>query len=186
MNGPLSVPDRIVLVGLSGAGKSSAGREAVRLLRELPGGSRWTFEDLDASIERASGRTIAEIFATDGEKAFRRLEAAATEALEGRSHVIVATGAGWVESGAAADRFRAGARVVYLQVSPGVAASRLGASGAGRPLLAGGETENRLRELLARRESTYLQSNHVLNVDSLAVVEVASYIVALATAGTGD
>jgi shikimate kinase len=182
---PVPDPTRIVLVGLSGAGKSTAGREAVQRLRGAVGDA-WEFVDLDDAIERHAGRTIREIFATDGEEGFRRLEAEATAALASRGRLILATGGGWVESGAVADRFRAASTVVFLQVSPAVAAARLGSSGAGRPLLAGGETEKRLRELLERRESTYLQANHVVNVDSLTVAEVASYIVALATAETGD
>ena len=59
---------KAVLVGLPGSGKSTIGR---RLAKSLGLG----LLDTDAEIEKTTGRTIAEIFATDGEAAFRRIEA---------------------------------------------------------------------------------------------------------------
>lgn len=173
-------PTRIVLVGLSGAGKSSVGAAAVRA---LPG---WTHVDLDAEIERRAGRSVAEIFARQGEAAFRKLERAVTQGLETRERVVVSTGGGWVELGAPVESIRGVSDFVYLRVSPAVAAARIAAQGGGRPLLAGGETTQKLENLLARREPLYLQSQHTLSVDSLSEAEVVSYIVALASGGTRD
>lgn len=64
-----------MLVGLPGAGKSTVGP----LLAERLGG--WRFVDLDVEIERATGRSVSEIFALEGEAAFRRLEREATRRL---------------------------------------------------------------------------------------------------------
>ena len=64
----------VVLVGLPGSGKSAVGRR----LAHRHGAS---FIDLDESIEKGAGRTIPEIFAQDGEAAFRQMERAAVAGL---------------------------------------------------------------------------------------------------------
>lgn len=68
----------IYLVGFMGSGKTTVGRQ---LAAELG----WTFADLDEDIEAAEGRSISDIFATDGEAAFRRIE---SEALGARVRKI--------------------------------------------------------------------------------------------------
>lgn len=180
----IAAPERIVLVGLPGAGKSTLGRRARDLLAEA--GRTWEFVDLDAEIERRAGRSIPEIFARQGEAAFRKLERALSQEWIERPNVIIAPGGGWIELGELVEQFRARSLFVYLQVSPAVAAARLGPAGGDRPLLAGGNSQEKLQELLARRESLYLQSQHILSVDSLSVDGAASYIVALASGRNGD
>ena len=177
-------PQRIVLVGLPGAGKTSVGRRARDLLAHA--GRDWDFVDLDAEIERRSGRSIPEIFARQGEAAFRKLERAVSLEWLERPNLILAPGGGWVELGELVEQFRVRSLFVFLQVSPEVAAARLGDAGGDRPLLAGGNSEEKLRALLARREYLYLQSQYTLSVDSLSVDEAASYIVALASGRDGN
>jgi shikimate kinase len=178
------IPERIVLVGLPGAGKSTVGKRARDLL--VAAGRAWDYADMDVEIERRTGRSIPEIFARQGEAAFRKLERAVTQEWLERTNLIMAPGGGWVELGEPVEQFRSRSLFVYLQVSPEVAAARLGSSGAGRPLLAGGNSQEKLRELLGRRESLYLQSQHTLSADLLSIDEAASYIVALASGGNGD
>lgn len=91
-----------------------------------------------------------------------------------------------MELGELVEQFRVRSLFVFLQVSPEVAAARLGHAGGDRPLLAGGNSEEKLRALLARREYLYLQSQYTLSVDSLSVDEAASYIVALASGRDGN
>ncbi len=177
-------PERIVLVGLPGAGKTSVGRRAQDLLQQA--GRDWEFADLDAEIEQRTGRSIPEIFARQGEAAFRKLERAVSLEWLDRPNLIMAPGGGWVELGELVEQFRARSLFVYLQVSPEVAAARLGAAGGDRPLLAGGNSREKLKELSTRREALYLQSQHTLSVDSLSVDQAASYIVALASGRNGD
>ena len=181
-----AIPQRIVLVGLPGSGKSTAGRLAAQMLASQHPQLGWEFEDADEAIAKRAGRSIPEIFARQGEAAFRKLERAVTAEWLERPRLIAAMGGGWVELGELVDRFRAASVFVYLRVSPAVAAARIDASGGGRPLLAGGETEKKVGQLLARREPLYVQSHHTLSVDSLSEAEVASYIVALATGETGS
>lgn len=176
----MPLPERIVLVGLSGAGKSTVGPLVCAQL-DTVGQHGWRFVDLDAAIEAKAGRSIPEIFARQGEAAFRKLERAVSRELASSSQIVVATGAGWIELRDAVSEMLHRSTSVYLRVSPEVAAARILAQGGGRPLVAGADPAEKLRELLARRESLYLQSQQTVSVDSMSPVEVASSIVALAT-----
>lgn len=170
--------ERIVLVGLPGAGKSTVGALAASLLG-------WEFVDLDAEIERAAGRRVSEIFVTEGEAGFRARESEATRALRTRWRLILAPGGGWVLSPLNRAALGAGTTLVYLRVSPGVAAHRLAEDPGTRPLLDRLDREKSLGELLQAREAAYLQADHTVAVDLITPAEVASLIVALATGRSG-
>lgn len=170
----MSAP-RIVLVGLPGSGKSTVGPL-------VASGLGWSFLDLDDEIVRATGRPIREIFAEEGESGFRARERAATVALAGCGPLVLAPGGGWMLDPANRAALGSVTEVVYLKVSPEVAATRMGGAAMGRPLLAGANPAHRLGELLAQREPTYLQANHTVSVDLLSPQEVAALIVALASA----
>lgn len=82
--------ENIVLSGMPGAGKSTVGKLLASQMER-------TFFDLDEEIVRASGRTIPEIFATDGEPAFRELETRVLrEVLANQKGIVIATGGGAV------------------------------------------------------------------------------------------
>ena len=83
------------LVGMMGAGKSTLG-PALALALGRP------FVDADAALERAAGATIAELFATKGEPAFRRLERELMEELAGSDAVVALGGGAIAQPGAAA------------------------------------------------------------------------------------
>ncbi|MBA3855016.1 MAG: shikimate kinase [Gemmatimonas sp.] len=176
----MPAPERIVLVGLSGAGKSTVGPLVCAQL-DAVGEHDWGFVDLDAEIEAKAGRTIPEIFARQGEAAFRKLERAVSREVAASGRIVVATGAGWIELREAVEEMLHRSTSVYLRVSPEVASARISAQGGGRPMVAGADPAEKLRELLARRESLYLQSQHTVSVDSMPPADVAAYIVALAT-----
>lgn len=178
----MTLPERIVLVGLSGAGKSTVGPLVCEALAAVGAGD-WQFVDLDAEIERRVGRSIPEIFARQGEAAFRKLERAVSKDVAQRRQVVVAPGGGWIELREAVAEMLHQSTAVYLRVSPEVAAGRISAQGGGRPLVAGENPAKKLAELLARREPLYLQSQHTVSVDSMPPGEVAATIVALATGG---
>jgi len=88
LGGP-SLPsiDRIVLTGFMGSGKTTTGGLLAQRLN-------WRFLDLDREIERRDGRTVATIFAEDGEAYFRRLETASLAALLGERNIVLALGGG--------------------------------------------------------------------------------------------
>ncbi len=159
----------LILVGLPGSGKTTVGRRAVELLPTV-------FTDIDEMVEAETGRSISRIFAESGEAEFRRLERAAMDrALEQPPHLIAA-GAGWIAQPGNLDAARErNAGIVYLRVSPAVAAARLGED-ATRPLLAGGDPTARLQALLAERESWYRQA--LAEVDAEQTVEAVATQVA--------
>ncbi len=165
---------RVVLVGLPGSGKSTVGP----LVAARFG---WEFVDLDAEILREAGRSIPEIFASEGESGFRARERTASAALRHRGPLVLAPGGGWVLDSANLERIGGVPRLVYLEVSPEVAATRIGGAAMDRPLLAGTDLASRLAELLGQRESTYQQANHTVSTDLLHPDEVAALIVALAS-----
>ena len=83
--------DNIVIIGMPGSGKTTVGAEIARLLgRE--------FVDIDAAVEARAGRSIPDIFAEDGEDAFRRLEAEMIAEQGKRNGIVIATGGGAVKS----------------------------------------------------------------------------------------
>ncbi len=172
---PVASHRHLVLLGLPGAGKSTVGPLVARLLKRV-------FVDLDQEIERREGRSVAAIFAADGEGAFRALEREVTAELLAKDSapIVLAPGGGWVEDPAHQALLGGDVTAVYLQVSPAVAAARMGPATEARPLLAGGDAERKLGEVLARREALYLQSQHTVSVYSMTPSEVASSIVALA------
>lgn len=166
-----------MLVGLPGAGKTTVGRLVAASLGA-------PFVDLDEEIERRAGKSVARIFAEDGEPAFRALEAACGREVLGGAPAVVAVGGGFFEDAANRLAARASGFAVYLQVRPATAADRLGDSGA-RPLLQGGEPAERLGHLLRRREAGYLAVDHVVATDGVGAEEVARQVVSLAR-GDGD
>lgn len=146
----------------------------------------WRFVDLDAEIERAAGRTVAQIFADDGESGFRLLEREATIALRGQDGLVLAPGGGWAAVYANREALGEGATLVYLQATPATAARRLAAAPGVRPLVAGPDPEAELEKILAARAPSYLQANHTVTVDSMSADDVASIIVALVLGDVQD
>ena len=160
MSGP------VVLVGAPGSGKSTVGALLAARL-EVP------FTDVDAEIEERTGRSIAEIFADDGEPAFRALEQQVTAELLDRPGVL-SLGGGAVLSAATRAALR-GHRVVWLQVSAATAVSRVGLNEA-RPLLLG-NVRGRLIKLLAERTPLYAEvATERVETDVLQPAEVVDLL----------
>lgn len=134
-----------VLVGLPGAGKTTIGR---KLARRLDVG----FHDTDQMIEACEGRAVAEIFAQDGEPAFRALEEQTVcEALDTFDGVL-SLGGGAVLSPVTRAHLL-GHRVVHLTI--GVAEGVRRSQGSSRPLLTGGDVTAKFQALLTERAPLY-------------------------------
>ncbi len=143
----------VVLVGLPGSGKTAVGRR-------LAGRHRASFIDLDERIESATGRSIPDIFAEDGEPAFRALERDAVRALgepdqDPDVRRVVATGGGAVVDPGNRWALYRGRVAVWLDGRPEVLAQRLRRSPNVRPLVAGRDPIGTIRDLAARRERFY-------------------------------
>ncbi|MCO5168319.1 MAG: shikimate kinase [Planctomycetes bacterium] len=141
----------LALAGPRGAGKTTVGRLVAAAL-----GRR--FVDLDDEVERLAGASVREVFAREGEQAFRALEVRALSgALEATPEAVVALGGGTLTSPAARDLLRARARVVYLAAPAEVLAARVAAdprTADGRPPLRPGGPLEEARALLREREAT--------------------------------
>ena len=100
--------ENIVLSGMPGAGKSTVGK---RLANDL----NREFFDLDEEIIRAAGRSIPEIFATDGEAAFRDLETRILrEVLSNKKNIVLATGGGAILKDENVDLLRRGGKIYFI------------------------------------------------------------------------
>lgn len=160
----------LILVGLSGAGKSTVG---VLLASAL--GRR--FLDFDAEITRRQGMSIPEIFGQHGEDHFRQLEHALTAELQEGGNMVLVPGGGWTTRPETVALLRPPARLVYLKISPDVAIRRMGATAAGRPLLARPDPRAELSRLLAARSAMYESADLVVDVDHLDPQRVTQRIV---------
>ena len=155
----------LVLVGLPGSGKSTAGAGLAKKLG-------WDFVDLDQEIESLAGKEVAQIFAERGEAAFRAMERDVTAALSQRTRIVVSAGGGWMSNREASALLRGRARSIYLRVAPATALARLGAELSARPLLSGGDPLRSLSDLLEKRRSDYESADAVLDVETLDSQEV--------------
>ncbi|MCX5045274.1 shikimate kinase [Aldersonia sp. NBC_00410] len=137
---------RAVLVGPPGAGKSTIGRRLARALG-VP------LYDTDHAIEHETGRVIADIFANDGEPAFRKIEADVVRRAVHEQTGVVSLGGGAVLSRETRTLLK-DHTVVYLEISVAEGLRRTGAN-TKRPLLAGPDPGAKYRELMRRRRPLY-------------------------------
>ena len=138
----------IALIGLMGAGKSVVGRALGARL----GGPA---EDLDQRVENAAAAPVAEIFGREGEAGFRAREKAALVAALAAAPAVIACGGGVVLDPVNRLALRERCRVVWLEVSPAVAARRIASQPGLRPMLGHGPLEARLEALLRERAALY-------------------------------
>lgn len=175
---PQPEPERILLVGMMGAGKTTVGR----LLAARLG---WDYVDSDADVEEQTGLTVPELFARDGEQAFRSAEAASLRrACTSTRSLVVSVAGGAVLNPDNRALLRSSGRVVWLRARPATLASRVG-TGAGRPLL-GDEPAGALVALDAARRPFYAEvADDVVDVDDLSPDEVVALIVDRSCAARG-
>ncbi len=151
----------LILIGYRATGKTTL----ARLLAERLG---WQWIDADVVIERRAGKSIAEIFAEDGEPTFRDLEARVIADLCGRERLVLAAGGGAPLRAESRQKMRAGGKVVWLQAPPETILARMSgdATTAGRrPDLTDRGPLQEIVHLLTDRESIYRESAH-LSVDT--------------------
>jgi shikimate kinase len=139
---------KAVLVGLPGSGKSTIGRRLAKALDV-------TMLDTDVAIETRTGRRIADIFATDGEKEFRRIEEDVVRAALAEHDGVLSLGGGAVTSPGVRAAL-AGHTVVFLEISAAEGVRRTGGNTV-RPLLAGPDRAEKFRALMSQRVPLYRQ-----------------------------
>jgi shikimate kinase len=149
---PPDAHTNLVLVGFMGSGKSSVGRLAAKALG-------FQFLDTDQMVVDRAGRSISDIFETDGEAAFRALETEAIESLAHLDRSVISTGGGAVLSEHNRQLLRSLGFVVCLTASEDTLFERV-ARNSKRPLL---QTENpraTLSRLIQSRTALYQEAAH--------------------------
>lgn len=163
---------RILLVGMMGAGKTTTGQ----LLAHRLG---WRYRDSDADVEARTGLTVPEIFARDGEAAFRRAEAEVlADACADRSPSVVSVAGGAVLNAHTRRLIESSGTVVWLRARPATLAERVG-GGAGRPLLDDDPAATMLQLSEVRAPLYEEVANEVIDVDDLEPADVAERILAV-------
>ncbi len=140
----------IILTGFMGTGKTTLGL----LLAEKIG---YQFVDTDALIEQQAGQTIAELFQTKGEAAFRKLESELVEELAQKEGLVIATGGGLVLDPKNVAILSESGQIICLTASPEEILARVSKQQDVRPLLQEEDPQAKIIELLQQRDSTYRQ-----------------------------
>ena len=164
--------ERVALVGLRGAGKSTVGpRLAVAL--EAP------FVELDRRIEELAGMQVGEVFELRGAEGFHALEAEALEHVLAEGHrLVIATGGSIVDAPRTFARLRETCRTVWLRADPDQHFDRVVAQGDQRPMQDRPRAREELRELLARREPQYALCDQAVDTSDLEVDGVVARVLA--------
>jgi len=152
-----------------GSGKSSVGRLAADVLH-------FTFLDTDNVIEARAGKSVGDIFAQDGEPAFRQLERRIVEELTRREKTVIATGGGLPADPANLASLKTHALVICLWASPETIWERVRGHNH-RPLLNEPDPLAKIRELLSGREAHYRQADVLVNTEMRSAREVAQHVV---------
>jgi len=167
--------NNIILIGFMGCGKTSVG---IKLSYRL----KHTFLDTDKQIERKHGKSISEIFAVDGENAFRQMETDFLKELlrkTGSSIQIFSTGGGTPIKEENRELLKQLGTVIYLKVSPDVVYERL-KEDTTRPLLQTQNPKARIEELLFAREDAYeAAADIIIEVDSKSLEDIVEEIATL-------
>jgi shikimate kinase len=137
----------VFLVGMMGAGKTTAGRILARRLKRA-------FHDSDQEVERRCGVRVPLIFEIEGEAGFRAREVAVIAELTALEEVVLATGGGAVLAEASRRHLAGRGAVIYLHARPAALYERV-RQDKNRPLLATADPLARLQELYAVRDPLY-------------------------------
>ena len=157
----------VFLVGFMGVGKSTVGRALAARLS-------WEFEDTDALVERAEGRTIDAIFRASGEGRFREAEWDALLSLGDRKQIVVATGGGLFLGVAHRAFVRVHGVSCWLDAPLRVVNARLGAE-ASRPLWPVDDAIVR-RAFFERRRAAYALADFRVDAGRAGADDLASVI----------
>jgi shikimate kinase len=164
----------ITLTGFMGCGKSSVGRCLSELLC-------CPFIDLDEAICGRAGKSIPEIFASEGETEFRKLEAETLRSIltpSGTVRMVIALGGGTVMTPECSEIVKERSICIYLKASIDTLVRHLETEASGRPMLQGDSLRSRIEELMNIRTETYESIAHItIETDGKSVEAIAEEII---------
>jgi XRE family aerobic/anaerobic benzoate catabolism transcriptional regulator len=162
-DGEAAPRERIALIGLRGAGKSTLGAKLAQLL-QMP------FVELDREVEKEAGAKLGEVFALYGQDAFRRFERRALErVLAQHARAVIATGGSLVNDPASYELLLSRCFCVWLKASPEDHMSRVIAQGDMRPFKGRSAALDEIRQLLAERDSLYARAAATIHTSGKTV-----------------
>ena len=159
----------VILTGFMGTGKTTVGRRLAQTLGKQ-------FLDTDQQIEDLEGRSVAAIFAADGEAYFRAVERRVV-AQAVQMDAVVATGGGAIADTTNLERMRAAGPIICLTADVEEILQRTGADES-RPLLGDGEPRARVSQLLSQRAAAYAQADVIIDTSHRSVDAVLDDILA--------
>ena len=165
----------IILIGYMCVGKTTIGKELAKRRGQM-------FYDLDWYIEERFRKRVPQIFAEEGEEAFRKKERNMLHEVAEFENVVVSCGGGTPCFFDNIDYMNQAAEVIYLKASPKTILSHLKISKGKRPLLEGmtpEELQAFVTDQLKMREDFYLRARHVVDVDVLDSAEKINRLVEL-------
>ncbi|MGC4007344.1 MAG: shikimate kinase [Pirellulales bacterium] len=151
----------VALIGYRGTGKTTVAELVAAALG-------WSYRDADAEVEAIAGKSIAAIFAADGETTFRNLESAVVTELVKLDRAVLSLGGGVVIRRGNRDQLAKVGRVIWLNADVDTLWKRIqgdAATAERRPALTSRAGPDEIRELLAEREKWYRECAHV-EIDS--------------------
>jgi len=165
----------IILIGYMCVGKTTIGKELAKRRGQM-------FYDLDWYIEERFRKRVPQIFAEEGEEAFRKKERNMLHEVAEFENVVVSCGGGTPCFFDNIDYMNQAAEVIYLKASPETILSHLKISKGKRPLLGGmspEELQTFVTDQIQTREDFYLRARHVVDVDVLDSAEKINRLVEL-------
>ena len=168
MKGQGKKKPNIVLVGFMGTGKTSIGK---RLSAQL----RMRYTDTDDIIERDSGRHISDIFAEDGEPAFRELESEAVRKVSELDNYIISTGGGVVLREANMVALKRNG-IIFCLTATAEEIYRRVQHQPHRPLLQTPDPLTKIKSMLEERHPYYVKADYMVETTGRTFGEVMTYI----------
>jgi len=163
--------NRIALIGLRGAGKSTLGAALAKHLG-VP------FVELDHEVEAEAGTSLHEIFLLHGQAGYRRYERRALErTLDKNDRCVIATGGSIVSEPGTYDLLLSACLTVWLRAAPEEHMARVAAQGDYRPMAGNREAMDDLRRILAGREALYAQADVTIDTAGKTVEPSLSELV---------
>lgn len=161
--------DNVYLIGFMGVGKSTVARSMEKRLG-------WRLVDLDRRVEERAGKSVAEIFRTDGETVFRRMEKDILLEVSGASRTIISCGGGTALDPDNVAVMKANGRVIWLDADVDVILERVSRRRGKRPLLKGKTDQDIIVLYEARREAYRSAGDYRVMSDDRSSYAVAAKI----------